>query len=91
MEDAKSKLLVVGPGGNAAAEAAGGVPCMELAVLGGVAGVPPSLTVASKPAGLAPTPGGFHVQLAGEAAADALAGEGSFAASVHASPLPWSL
>ena len=49
MEDAGSKLLVVGPGGNPAAEAAAAVPVVAVTVRpGGAAGAAPALEVALK-------------------------------------------
>lgn len=40
MEDAQSKLLVVGPGGNANAESTGLVPVLSLEVKGNGEGLP---------------------------------------------------
>lgn len=67
MEDAQSKLLVVGPGGNAAAEAAGGPPCLALTVTPAAAGSggAPKLALQSKTEG-------WEARLAGEEAGEAL-------------------
>lgn len=62
MEDAESKLLVVGPAGNAAAEAAGGVPCISLKISFDDASGGPALQVAQKTAFSAVT--GFNLHLA---------------------------
>lgn len=53
MEDARSKLLVVGPGGNSAAEAAGGPTCIALTVTppGAGSSAAPMLSIQSKTAG----------------------------------------
>ncbi|PSC68564.1 2-hydroxyacyl-lyase [Micractinium conductrix] len=66
MEDARSKLLVVGREGNAAAQAAGGPPCMRLAVSPPAGdGADPGLEVSSE------TPG-WQATLADTSAGDAL-------------------
>ena len=65
MEDAKSTLLVVGPAGNAAAEAAGGPPALTLTVRPAADGSgDPTLEVASKTAG-------WEARLAAAAAGEA--------------------
>ncbi|PRW45703.1 2-hydroxyacyl- lyase isoform A [Chlorella sorokiniana] len=51
MDDAKSKLLVVGRDGNAAAEAAGKAPCLTLSVHVSAAGGEPRLEIGSKTQG----------------------------------------
>lgn len=52
MEDAGSRLLVVGPGGNPAAQAAGGPPCLALAVApADGAGGAPRISVESRTEG----------------------------------------
>lgn len=72
MEDAQSKLLVVGRAGNEAAEAAaklaeGGIPCLGLAVApGGGDGAGPALSVE-------PRSEGYRVAAAGENAGEGLA------------------
>ena len=68
MQDAKSCLLVVGAAGNAAAEAAGGPPCLTLTVHPPAGTGEPRLEVQSKTAGF--TASLADADVAGEAVAD---------------------
>lgn len=51
MDDAHSKLLVVGTDGNAAAQAAQAAPCLMLSVKAPQGEAPPTLEVVSRTAG----------------------------------------